>query len=158
MTNKWTLADVAHLAEIVGAVAIVISLIYVGQELKSNTAAVQAASLQDITNATSTSVLTIAENGELADIRFRGDRDPESLTDVERLRYGLFHRQMWLQFQNVWTQWRLGTLDDGVWQGYKNVICDIVSEPRVKKWWRDRYARALSGDFVAVVESCGANE
>jgi len=46
-----TLSDLANLAEIIGAVVIVISLICVGQELKENTAAIQASSLQSITNA-----------------------------------------------------------------------------------------------------------
>lgn len=44
--KKPTLGDLANLAEIIGAIAIVISLIYVGQELRANTAAVKAASLQ----------------------------------------------------------------------------------------------------------------
>lgn len=125
--NKPTLGDLANSAEIVGAIAIVISLIYVGQDLRANTAAVKAASLQSITNSSSASMLTVVENGDFADIRLQGDQDPEQLSEADKLRYVLYQRQMWLHFQNVRTQWTLKVIDDGVWMGYQKVIChDLV--------------------------------
>ena len=102
--KKPTLGDLVNLAEIVGAIAIVISLIYVGQELRANTTAVKAASLQSITNSSSASMLSVVENGDFADIRLQGDQDPMRLSEVDRLRYILWQRQMWLHFQNVWAQ------------------------------------------------------
>ena len=153
--KKLSLNDLANLAEVVGAVAIIITLIYVAHELKSNTAAVQAASLQSITNSSSISILAIAESGELAEIRLRGDQDPSQLSEVDRSRYVLYQRQMWLHFQNVWTQWRLGVIDDQIWIGYKHVICrDLVGTSARKKWWRDTHADALSEDFGGLVEMC----
>ena len=152
---KFRLADWANLAEIVGAVAIVVSLIYVGQELRSNTAAVQAASQQSITNASSVSMLSIAENADLAEIRAIGDVDPGQLAPVDRLRYVLYQRQMLLHFQNVWTQWRLGVIEDQVWDGYANVICgDLAGDARSKAWWREQHRYALSEGFAALIESC----
>ena len=79
------MSDLANLAEIVGAVAIVISLIYVGQELRANTAAVQAASLQSITNSSSASMLAVFESGEFAWIRLQCDQDPSRLSGAARL-------------------------------------------------------------------------
>jgi hypothetical protein len=115
--QKPTLGDLANMAEIVGAIAIVISLIYVGQEHRANTAAVKANSLQSITNSSSASMLAVVENGDFADIRLQGDQDPAKLSGADRLRYVLYQRQMWLHFQNVWTQWQLGVIDAGVWKG-----------------------------------------
>jgi len=74
--KKPTLSDLENLAEIVGAIAIVISLIYVGQELRDNTSAVKANSLQSIANSSSASMLAVVENGDFADIRLQGDQDP----------------------------------------------------------------------------------
>lgn len=153
--KKLTLSDLANLAEIIGAVVIVISLIYVGRELKENTAAIQASSLQSITNASSTSMLAVVENGEFAEIRLQGDRDPSQLSDVERLRYILYQRQMWLHFQNVWTQWQLGVLSDEVWAGYEQVICgDLVETQARKNWWKDNHAYALAADFSRLIHDC----
>ncbi|MDX1499407.1 MAG: hypothetical protein R3176_05895 [Woeseiaceae bacterium] len=153
--KKLSLSDLANLAEIIGAIAIVVSLIYVGQELKANTAAVQAASLQSITNSSATSMLTVVESHDFAVVRLQGDRDPLQLSEADRLRYVLYQRQMWLHFQNVWTQWKLGVIDDGVWTGYLKVICgDLVGTEEQLKWWTQVHAYALSESFSSLIKSC----
>jgi hypothetical protein len=153
---KLTLGNLAHLAEIIGAVAIVISLIYVGQELNANTAAVQAASLQSVTNASSVSMLAVVENEDFARIRVQAMRDPAQLSETEQLRWFLYQRQMWLHFQNVWQQWELGTLDNGIWEGYERVICrDLLGDEAARKQWQETHAFALSTEFVRHVGKCG---
>ena len=153
---KLTLGNLAHLAEIIGAVAIVISLVYVGQELNANTAAVQAASLQSVTNASSVSMLAVVENEDFARIRVQAMRDPSQLSETEQLRWFLYQRQMWLHFQNVWQQWELGTLDNGIWEGYERVICrDLLSDEATRQQWQETHAFALSTKFVRHVGNCG---
>ena len=153
--KKPTLGDLANMAEIVGAIAIVISLIYVGQELRANTAAVKANSLQSITNSSSASMLAVVENGDFADIRLRGDQDPAQLSGADKLRYVLYQRQMWLHFQNVWTQWKLGVIDDGVWKGYQTIICDdLVGTDAKLVWWNQAHAYALSDGFSNLIRNC----
>lgn len=152
---KLTLGNLAHLAEIIGAVAIVISLVYVGQELNANTAAVQAASLQSVTNASSVSMLAVVENEDFARIRIQAMRDPSQLSETEQLRWFLYQRQMWLHFQNVWQQWELGTLDNGIWEGYERVICrDLLSDEAARQQWQETHAFALSTEFVRHVGKC----
>ena len=153
--KKPSLADLANLAEIVGAIAIIISLVYVGQELRANTAAVKAASLQSITNSSSASMLAVVESRDFADIRLQGDQDPTQLSEADKLRYVLYQRQMWLHFQNVWTQWKLGVIDDGVWAGYQKVICDeLVGTDARLTWWTQNHAYSLSDGFTKLVRSC----
>ena len=153
---KLTLGNLAHLAEIIGAVAIVISLVYVGQELNANTAAVQAASLQSVTNASSVSMLAVVENEDFARIRVQAMRDPSQLSETEQLRWFLYQRQMWLHFQNVWQQWELGTLDNGIWEGYQRVICrDLLADEEARQQWQETHAFALSTEFVSHVGKCG---
>jgi len=153
---KLTLGNLAHLAEIIGSVAIVISLIYVGQELNANTAAVQAASLQAVTNASSASMLAVVENEDFAGIRVQATRAPSQLSATERLRWFLDQRQMWLHFQNVWQQWELGTLDNGIWEGYERVSCrDLLRDDATLQRWREEHAFALSTEFVSHVGKCG---
>ena len=152
---KLTLGNLAHLAEIIGAVAIVISLVYVGQELNANTAAVQAASLQSVTNASSVSMLAVVENEDFARIRIQAMRDPSQLSETEQLRWFLYQRQMWLHFQNVWQQWELGTLDNGIWEGYERVICrDLLSDEAARQQWQETHAFALSTEIVRHVGKC----
>lgn len=66
----------------------------------------------------------------------------------------LYQRQMWLHFQNAWTQWNLGVVDDDVWAGYQKVICDdLVGTDTRMTWWSDVHAYALSESFANMVRS-----
>jgi hypothetical protein len=58
--KKPTLGELAELAEIVAAVAVVLSLIYVGRELRNNSAAVRAESLQSVADASGQLLSTVA--------------------------------------------------------------------------------------------------
>ena len=151
--SRLSLSELASIAEIIGAVAVVISLIYVAQSLRDNTAAVQSASVLELANASREGLLAIASDPDLARIRMEGDRDPGSLEEVDALRYFLFYRQLWISFQNAWVQWGLGAVEDEIWAGYNTGMCGIISVPGPSQEW-PRHAPVLHPGFVRLVESC----
>lgn len=151
--RKPTLSEFAQLAEVVAALAVVVSLLYVGRELQDNTAAIRAESLQSVADASGQFLATLAADADLARIRFVGDRDPSQLTPVEAYRYGLSVRQSMLTLQNVYFQNELGVLDPRVWGGYRRVICEIWSNAGVRSTL-DLHRQALDPGFVRLMERC----
>jgi hypothetical protein len=147
------LAEAAQFAEVIAAVAVVVSLIYVGRELRSNTAATRAESLQGVADASAQILLTTASDSTLSRIRQVGNRDVSLLTDAEAFRYGTLLRQSLLAMQNVYFQKEFGVLDSRVWAGYQAVICDLWSNPGVRATW-NLHRHVLDTDFAEVVESC----
>jgi|Laugresp1bdmlbsn_1035097.scaffolds.fasta_scaffold25906_1 hypothetical protein len=108
---KTKLQDIALLAEIVGAVAIVISLFFVGMQLKENTAAVQANSSQASFDSSRQFLLGIALDEDLSRIRQTGSADPSSLTPLEYSRYSTVEYSNLIYYQSIWEQ-RKAILDD----------------------------------------------
>lgn len=151
--RRPTLGEAANLAEIVAAVAVVISLVYVGRELQSNTAAVKAASMQAVFGASSETLLTFAADSDLARIRLMGNRDPSRLTETEAFRFGVFARQFWLMMQNVYFQNELGVMDARVWQSYRRIVCDVWALTGWRTTW-PAHRPVLDRGFVALVEEC----
>jgi len=151
--KKPTLAQLAELAEIVAAVAVVISLIYVGRELQSNTAAVRAASLQDVSDASGELLTAIVSDSTLSRIRQLGSRDASLLTEAERFRYAIMLRHSLLTLQNVFFQNELEVLDPRVWTGYQRIICELWSSPGVRATW-ELHRPVLDPGFANLVESC----
>jgi hypothetical protein len=147
------LSEIAQLAEVVAAVAVVVSLIYVGREVQSNTAAIRAASLQGVANASGEILLTVASDSALSRIRQLGSRDISLLNEAEVYRYGTLIRQTLLTLQNVYFQNELRVLDPRVWAGYHRVICDLWSNAGVQATW-DHHRHTLDPGFVGIVESC----
>ena len=147
------LLQVAQIAEVVAAAAVVASLLYVGREVRSNTAAIRATSVQAVAEQTNSALQGLAADPVLADIRERGDQDVARLEDSERYRYFLWSRQRWITFQNIYFQQALGVFEPRVWAGYHNIICGVANTAgEVQEWPRHR--AALDPEFVGVVEAC----
>ena len=94
---RRSLSDWALVAEIASAFAFVLSLVYVGYELRQNTNAVLSNTQQ--------SLLELAQNVDVwlqsesfADIAVRGDEDYSKLAPQERLQYDRYTHNL----LNVW--------------------------------------------------------
>ena len=150
---KPRLSEISQVAEIIAAVAVVVSLVYVGQEVNRNTAAIKGASLQAIASSDSETLMTIASSPLLSEAVRRGYDDPDQLDEADRFRFSLFMRNFWLSFQNIFQQRQLKLLDESVWNSYLTVICGMKSQPGVEKDWPEQ-AHVLDEDFAAIVEAC----
>lgn len=151
--RRLTLSEAAQIAEIVAALAVVVSLIYVGLQLQANTAAVRSASVQAITSTTASVLQLLSSNPELTRIRRVGDLNPDALDYDEAYQYRVFYRNFWLNHQNTFFQRRLGVIDEDVWAVYQRIICDVMARPGARLKWSD-HSSVLDPEFVALAENC----
>jgi hypothetical protein len=148
------------LAELAGAVAVLLGLVFVGVELKQNTEAVQAATLQSMTDASQEYLLLLASDPDLNRIWRTANLDPDALTDAEASQYFVLVRAQWLRFQNSYLQWQRGTMSDEDWVLYENFVCDMTASTMAqsrRRTWSD-HKKALTTRFVEFVENCWAAE
>jgi len=92
--------DQTRLFEIVGILAVVVSLVFVTLELRNNTNAINSQTNQGLAELNTTVSVSLMENPELADLWIRGTNDPESLTEVEQFRYRMIKDSVF----NTWEQ------------------------------------------------------
>jgi hypothetical protein len=148
-----TLSQLAQIAEVIAAVAVVISLVYVGGEVRQNTAAVRGAAMQAVAATDANALLTVASDSALASIFRRGMDDPAVLSGEEAFRFFIWQRQFWLWMQNIYQQSELDLIDPSVWDGYLSIICGQWQSPGVRGTWGD-HSDVVNPDFAALVESC----
>lgn len=151
--RKISLAELASVAEIIAAIAVVFSLFFVALEVRRNTRAVQTATLQSVLDIARQQVLLMASNADLNRISMAGDTAISKLTPEERMRYAWQNRSFWLGMQTVYRQWRLGVLPDEEWAVFNTVICHNIAVAGTRTLWQ-RETRTLIPEFVSVVESC----
>ncbi len=89
-------------SEIVAALGVIISLVYVGIELQQNTIASRATTAQAIVDSSRNFLLDIAMNDEFDRVRRVGQADLSQLNEAEANRFSTYSRGNWLYFQNVW--------------------------------------------------------
>ena len=71
-------------------VGVIVSIVFVGLELRQNTAAVQGATYQELAATSAELTLSLANDGDLASIFVRWGADSESLDAVEALRIQVY--------------------------------------------------------------------
>jgi len=154
MTNEG-LSKWAAIAEIVSGIAVVISLLFILQELNNNTNAVQSATLQAAMDTSNAYLLMLIENPELLQLNEKGRQSYTSLTPEELMTYTMLTRNQWVRFQTNYSQWKRGVLDDEDWYFYEKIYCNVSSDEGFVLSW-PLHRDFLRPDFVEYVESCEA--
>lgn len=152
MTSQ--LEKLNHWLTLLANVGVLAGIVFLALEIRQNTAATHSATVQSVTDNSTTGLREYAANSDLSRIRLKGDFSHSALTDLERFQYFAHNRGYWLHFQNVYFQIGLGALEPRAWATYKRIICvDMSSRPGLQVDW-EQHSAVLDPEFVAVVEEC----
>ena len=132
------LNDLANLGQIIGAVAVVVSLIYVAWQIRQNTSAIRSAAAQSVHEHFATWYRVVAADSELSQIVVNGLRDYSSLSEMERARFIATYMAFVSYSQNAFLKWRERSLAPPLWMGWELVIMNLVCAPGGKTFWKDR--------------------
>ena len=108
---KLKLAEYANLAEIIGAFAVVISLIYVGAQVNDSASAVRAASANDVNVALQSWYLEIGTDQQTSELFYEALTSEEALSNEEEFQFLMILHGAFLAFQNSYLQAEEGTID-----------------------------------------------
>ena len=137
------------IVELTAAVGIIAGLIFVGVELKQNSAAVKAETMLGLNDATTDYTLLLASDRDMNRLERKARADFSSLDETESSQFYYIQRTRWLNLQMAYLLWRSGTMDDQTWAYYEQRVC---SESYLVDWNRHKFV--LVDSFVTVVESC----
>jgi hypothetical protein len=136
---KYTLKKVALLTEIIGGIAIVISLIFVGFQFRDNTIATKSAT------ANAANAITIAwynETGNSAQsskLMWDYIKNPKSITSGgEKFQVTMLIHGLLLSFQNSYYLAAEGTLDQNVHESLSAALIAAKNQPGFLEFWENR--------------------
>ena len=157
--ESLTLEQIYFVGQTISAIAVVLSLIYVGFQIKQNTTATQTASAQAHVNAHTEFVGLINSSSTLADVLHQGANGISALKEGDIIRYMSFHDLAFVSFQSSHLQWITGSLNDALWGTYKQAFIDTLQQKGPQEWWalrRHRYDQEFQ-DYVdeAVTKEVG---
>src|SRR5438477_10652906 len=101
-----TLNDLANIGQIVGALAVVVSLIYVALQIRQNTNAVRSATAQAVHEHFASWYYLLANDAELSQVAVNGLRDYFSLSETEKARFIAMFMAFLSYSQNAFLKWR----------------------------------------------------
>lgn len=146
-----TLQDLGNLGEFVGAIGVVVSLVYLARQLSHNTASVRAASFNSMVQ-NSISLLEHAfRDSEFAAFLDRAEADPERLTPAERVRWDAYMTAAYRHFGNLVYASRVGTLDRQMWDSYRATLKDHLCNVHWAAWY-DQHRHLFSTSLSQLVD------
>ncbi len=135
--------------EFVGAIAVVITLAYLAVQVRQNTLALRASSINSMTQFANDIRTNLFSDPEITAIYMNGLRDVESLNDLERERFRLLMTNALWALWNAYTQAQLG--DTQSWDAQKPLLRRFLSLPGGDWFWRT-YRNEFSSEFQAEVD------
>ncbi len=141
--------------EMAGAAAVLLGLIFVGLELKQNTATMSAEAVFQLNASTNDLHLAMAQDSELSELVHKGLEDPASLSDIERRMFVSWMRVRFNLAEAAWIYRNKGLLDEADAAGYQGSICDTMSRNGARWFWESKFGNYAEGFINDVEKWCG---
>jgi hypothetical protein len=146
---------IAAISEIIGTTAVVISLIYVGIQIRHSTAVARSTARQSVTELMLESTSNLVEDCSLA-AAFVKEMKGEELDDVEHLRLlGRAYLAM-RNWENIHYQYRIGMLTSDEWQGFRANLEAILEWPSTRNYWQNEkqfYSAAFRTEVNKILQN-----
>ena len=137
-----TLQDLGDLGDLIGGVAVVITLIYLAAQVRQNTALITAQTVQASVDATQRVLLLRAENMPLRSVLRKARRNEKlDADDTEVL--ASYLQAAFMNFQARLHHHTRGLFDDSMNESYELILEDYLQQQYVRRWWH--YAKPLFG-------------
>ena len=128
----------ALIAEIMGGLAVIVGLIFVGLELRQNTLMQRVTATQTLVVDYENAVDLLAKDAESACIYVRGNNGLDNLTGIEQYRFFV----MWFHLLRAAEQLHYysleGMVDQRIWRGFQRQLDEVVRYPGVQQYWEMR--------------------
>lgn len=126
---------ISAIAEILGAVVVVASLIYVGKQVAQNTAMMRVGAASETMERDYDLVLPLIESSELAEIWLKGDHRLDELSEADRQRLLFFERRAFTLWHHNFHLRRQGLLPDSTWNNQNWMIQTIGRRQSLREVW-----------------------
>ncbi len=150
--TKFSLSDWANVAEIGAATGVIISLIFVGLQLQSNTEATEAATREAI-NQKDLEFLSLRIDSSVLARAHAKLENGEELSSLEESQ--LVHQEYvnFISFEHSFYQYQKGVLEPKEWSRHKNIVrLQIEGFPYSQIMWA-RKQHTFTPEFQVLVDS-----
>ena len=125
---------IGAIGEIIGAAAVVLSLVYLAVQIRTQNAESRVAAMHDISVGWRAASEQFTD-GELAEIFIRANHEFDSLSEVEILRFLAGVHGIFRVFEEAYLQHTQGRLDRILWDAMNRQYASFLAAPAFRKYW-----------------------
>lgn len=142
-----TLEQLSALAQIVGAGAVLASLIFVGLQIRQNTHSQRVVAVESLAAAIAAINVPAMQSPALGTALATALKDWSLASHDERVIAHYFLFSFFKLHEQAWYQYKSRVLDDAQWLGWENLIRAYYHSPGVQQVWWPRRRQAFSPQF-----------
>jgi hypothetical protein len=147
-----TIAELGSIGELLGSVAVFISLIYLAFQIRSSTATARTSTYQSVVSDFSALNQAMTSTPELSLLFIKAQEDFASLNADQKAKVSQLFFMCFRNFENMYYQHRKGYLEDELWLGWKRLMLAYFARPGFQTWWAMR-ADVYSASFAEFLRS-----
>ncbi len=143
---------VGAIAELLGAIGVIASLLYLAAQIRQNTRNLQAAAFDSSAQTLAEENRAFSLNPEFAELVERGNADYYSLSDLEKRRYRANLTNMFRLFESTFLKQKAGLLPAEQWQGFSIAARYMMRRPGWAQCWQE-VREIYSEEFRSFLDS-----
>ena len=141
---------IGAIAELLGALGVIVSLIYLAAQIRQNTRSACSASFQVAAAEAGQIYRVIAENSEAARVFRIGMQEPTRLDSDEMVRFVSLLASMFRGYENMFVQYQNRKVDEASWAAWRTSMVTALESPGGSCFWEAR-GRSFRQDFQRLV-------
>jgi hypothetical protein len=149
---------VGAIGELVGAIAVIITLLYLAVQIRQNSQAVKNSAAQTLLSEANGSLRVAASDPGTARAVILGQTLFDELSEEERAQFIVWMFAWMRTIEQAYFQYIQGYIDEEIWEGQVVHMRQAIHSPGVAKWWSFRrcfFSRKFQNyiDEIAAVDS-----
>jgi hypothetical protein len=151
-----SLEQASYLSQIVGALAVLGSLLFVGLQIRQNTHSQKIVAVDSLAAAIAAINVPAMESPAMGEALSSAMHDWFSATREQRIVAHYFLFSYFKLSENAWYQQKAKVLDSEQWSGWETMTRAYFHSPGVRGTWWPRRRQAYSPEFQAFLEGTTA--
>ena len=146
------LQSLAYLGEVIGAAAVVASLLYLALQVRHSSKAQRTENYARALERVSAFQAVLSQDSDLARIFAKGVRDTSELTGLEKIRFTWSLYEAFGSFEFMFQTYKTDEIPEEVWKRWSETVAWWLHFPGVQQWWTNRPVN-FTESFTLFVES-----
>ena len=153
------LEQLSNLAQVIASFGVILSLIFVGLQIKQNTGALQRSEHNSTMTQWTVIRMAIAKNRDIAELMTAGLHGQSVIDAADQLRLeNMLQEQAWASF-HIWDRTQRGIFPKGTFEMTAGpYLSGLLRTARGEAWWRSAKPIGFHPGFVADVDAVLAKD
>lgn len=146
-----TLENIYYIGQTIAVVALLISILFVGYQIRQNTKALRATSHHAITDSFNQLNTLLISDPKCVSLYRRGLAGLEKLDEDERVSFGYMNLAYQRIFETLFYQYKNGTMDKKLFEAELGTLEWVAGSTGFRQWWADNPI-SLSTEYRAFMK------